>query len=116
MAKPLNRTPTTAQIAEPADTMRFSETVDYAVGDVVFYDGSFYRCTTAHSAGSWNASHFTVVIGSLSTGRPTAPDIDENSPDEQVANKKYVDERGGQADIGLSVVDGVINLTFEEQP
>lgn len=48
------------------------------------------------------------------TGTPTAPDIGENAPDGQIANKKYVDEHSGQTDIGLSVVDGLINVTFEE--
>ena len=47
----------------------FSDTTTYAVGDYVTYNGQFYRCTTAHSAGAWNASHFTAVTigGELET-------------------------------------------------
>lgn len=79
-----------------ANTMRFSTQVSYVVGDVVFHDGAFYRCTTAHTAGgTWDASHFEVVIGGLSTGTPTAPNLTAQSADGQVANKKYVDDAVG---------------------
>ncbi len=37
----------------------FSDTTAYAVGDFVTHEGKFYKCTTAHSAGAWNSSHFT---------------------------------------------------------
>ena len=73
-----------------ADTMRFSETVAYAVGDVCFYNGSFYRCTTAHDAGAWNASHFTEVIGGLSTGTPTAPTPTAGDSSTKVATTAFV--------------------------
>ncbi len=39
---------------------KFSGTTSYAVGEYCFYDGTLYRCTTAHT-GVWNASHFTAV-------------------------------------------------------
>jgi hypothetical protein len=39
----------------------FSTTTPYAVGDMVTYSGRLYTCTIAHSAGAWNASHFTVA-------------------------------------------------------
>lgn len=39
----------------------FSASTNYAVGDYVIYNGNLYRCTVAHSAGDWNASHFTAV-------------------------------------------------------
>ena len=38
----------------------FSTATSYAVGDFVMYDSRLYICTTAHSAGAWNASHFTA--------------------------------------------------------
>lgn len=42
----------------------FLSSTSYAVGDYVYYQGSLYRCTTAHT-GTWVASHFTAVtIGS----------------------------------------------------
>lgn len=37
----------------------FSTSATYAVGDYVIYDGKFYQCTTAHSAGAWSSSDFT---------------------------------------------------------
>lgn len=39
----------------------FSTSISYAVGDMVTYSGKLYTCTIAHSAGAWNASHFTVA-------------------------------------------------------
>ena len=39
----------------------FSTSTAYAIGDYVTYNGNLYRCTTAHTAGAWNNSHFTVV-------------------------------------------------------
>ena len=39
----------------------FSTSTAYAIGDYVTYNGNLYRCTTAHTAGAWNASHFTAV-------------------------------------------------------
>lgn len=75
-----------------ADTMRFSTEVSYAVGDVCFYNGSFYRCSTAHSAGSWNSSYFTEVIGGLGTGTPTAPDINNTNTTSQIATQNYVEQ------------------------
>lgn len=37
----------------------FSTSSNYAVGDYVTYQSGLYKCTTAHSAGAWNASDFT---------------------------------------------------------
>lgn len=37
----------------------FSTSKDYAVGDYTIYEHLLYKCTTAHSAGAWNSSHFT---------------------------------------------------------
>lgn len=39
----------------------FSTSKSYAVGDYVVYNGDLYRCSTAHSAGAWDASHFTQI-------------------------------------------------------
>ena len=73
-----------------SDTMRFSTAVSYAVGDVVFYNGAFYRCTTAHTAGAWNASHFAEVIGGLSTGTPTAPTPTASDDSTKIATTAFV--------------------------
>jgi hypothetical protein len=37
----------------------FSATTSYAIGDYCIYQGILYRCTTAHTAGTWVAGHFT---------------------------------------------------------
>lgn len=39
----------------------FSTSTNYVVGDLVTYEGNFYRCTTAHSAGAWVAGDFTAT-------------------------------------------------------
>lgn len=39
----------------------FSESTAYSVGQYVTYAGKVYKCTTAHSAGAWNTSHFSVT-------------------------------------------------------
>ena len=39
----------------------FDTATAYAIGDYVTYNGNLYRCTTAHSAGAWDSTHFTVV-------------------------------------------------------
>lgn len=46
----------------------FSATSNYAVGDMVYHDGTLYKCTTVHEAAAWNADHFAAatVAGELS--------------------------------------------------
>ena len=46
----------------------FSATSNYAVGDMVYHDGTLYKCTTVHEAAAWNADHFAAatVAGKLS--------------------------------------------------
>ena len=39
----------------------FSAMVNYAVGDFCYHLGTLYKCTTAHTAGAWNAAHFTAT-------------------------------------------------------
>ena len=39
----------------------FSAESNYAVGDLVYYDGALYECTTAHEAAAWNAEDFTAA-------------------------------------------------------
>ena len=39
----------------------FSTSTAYTVGQFVIYQNKLYRCTTAHSAGAWNSSHFTLA-------------------------------------------------------
>lgn len=39
----------------------FSDVTSYSVSDYVTYNNILYRCTTAHTAGTWAAGHFTAV-------------------------------------------------------
>lgn len=39
----------------------FSATSNYAVGDMVYHDGTLYVCSTAHAAAAWDANHFTAA-------------------------------------------------------
>lgn len=39
----------------------FSTSTSYAIGDMVYYEGTLYKCTTTHSAGAWDISHFTAT-------------------------------------------------------
>lgn len=43
----------------------FSTSENYSVGDIVKYDNVLYKCIDAHTAGAWNAEHFTAVSGDL---------------------------------------------------
>lgn len=40
-------------------TTEFSTNVAYDLGDIISYKDKIYICTTAHSAGAWDSSHFT---------------------------------------------------------
>lgn len=39
----------------------FSAEGNYSVGDLVYHEGTLYKCTTAHEAAAWNAEHFTAT-------------------------------------------------------
>lgn len=39
----------------------FSAEGNYAVGDLVYYEGTLYKCTTAHEAAAWDAEDFTAT-------------------------------------------------------
>ena len=91
----------------------FSTSATYAVNDLCVFDRKLYRCTTAiTTAEAWTAEHWTeatvedvlaAIRSALAlkaplaspalTGTPTAPDIEQNAPDGQIANKKYVAEQ-----------------------
>ena len=43
----------------------FSAESNYEVGDLVYYEGALYECTTAHEAAAWSAEDFTAAsVGS----------------------------------------------------
>lgn len=85
----------------------YSASSTYAVGDYVLYGGQLYECNTAIStAEAWTAAHWTAVTvgGELSTVKDglTAVESDVTDLKEEFSN------------IGLSVVDGAINITYQE--
>ena len=51
----------------------FSAESNYAVGDLVYYEGTLYECTTEHEAAAWDAENFTAAsiddeLSSLKSG------------------------------------------------
>lgn len=60
---------------------QFSANTAYAAGQYVYQEKKFYRFTTDHPAGAWNASHVTeVTVGSeLSTLKEDIDDISDKT-------------------------------------
>ena len=87
-----------ANISEVAS--EFSATTAYAIDDLVIYQGSLYRFTSAHSAGAWNSSHVTActvaeviqhfgkfrISGTVSSGNMTLTDARIDSEHWRVPN------------------------------
>ena len=70
----------------------FSTSMAYSAGDYVLYNGTLYRFTSAHAAGAWTGSD--AVAATL------GPDVSSLKSD--------------FTDLGLTVENGEICLTFEE--
>ena len=51
----------TSKAAKADIAPTFSAEGNYAVGDLVYYDGVLYECTTAHEAAAWDAEDFTAT-------------------------------------------------------
>ena len=74
----------TSKAAKADIAPTFSAEGTYAVGDLVYYEGVLYKCTTAHEEAAWDAEDFTVTsvveevcainsnITTVSTGSITA--------------------------------------------
>lgn len=63
----------TAKAAKADIAPTFSAESNYAVGDLVYYEGALYECTTEHEAAAWDAEDFTAVsiddeLSSLKSG------------------------------------------------
>ena len=50
----------TAEFFKVFDATWFSTATSYAIGDFVIYSNTIYKCTSTHTAGAWNAGHFTA--------------------------------------------------------
>ena len=84
---------------------------EYVLNELCTYNGVVYRCKWGYTATAsslkpdsdtthWEAKKVSELLTLLAplaspafSGRPTAPNMDEQSTDGQVANKKYVDEQ-----------------------
>ena len=84
----------------------FSASTAYEVGDYVWYDRTLYKFTQAHSAGAWLG---TDVVASAVTDEVagTKEQIEENTADISLV-KSHLEA------IGFTVVDGAVNITYEE--
>ena len=76
----------------------FASATSYAVGDYCSYDGTLYRCTTAHT-GVWDASDFTVVtvggeLSSMSGGGDGLTDAIKTALLTIAQKVAYVDDQG----------------------
>ena len=50
-----------AKAAKTDIAPEFSATNNYAVGDMVYHEGTLYVCSTAHAAAAWDAQDFTAA-------------------------------------------------------
>lgn len=84
----------------------FSDSSSYAVGRLVFRNGSLYRCIVAHS-GAWDASHFaaTTIDEALATkSSGGAPYMDALYLKDEASGKFHkvvIDTAGGISTIGV---------------
>lgn len=68
----------------------FDPTESYAVGEYVVYEGTLYKCTTAHT-GAWDASDFdaTQVMEEIPTPMPAADMSDIVTPLPGVMSRRF---------------------------
>lgn len=68
----------------------FDPTESYAVGEYVVYEGTLYKCTTAHT-GAWDASNFddTQVMAEMPTPMPAADMSEVVTPLPSVMSRRF---------------------------
>ena len=68
----------------------FDPTESYAVGEYVVYEGTLYKCTTAHT-GDWDASNFddTQVMAEMPTPMPAADMSEVVTPLPSVMSRRF---------------------------
>lgn len=91
----------------PSFAPSFSTATAYSVGTFVIYQNRLYKCTTAHSAGAWNASHFALAtLNDLATAKA------DKVPGATNNDIAILDANGNLKDSGISVADltGVTDL------
>ena len=102
---------TKAAKADVAPT--FSAEGNYAVGDLVYYEGTLYKCTTAHEAAAWDAEDFTATsiddeVNELNSNLTSKQDATDNNL--TTTNKTIV---GGINELksGLADVTTLLQIT-----
>jgi len=76
----------------PEVAIAFNVRTNYAIGDYCTYQGSLYRCITAHSAGAWNATHFTETnIDNELDRRLTIPVSSPSAPSNPRVGDLWID-------------------------
>lgn len=91
----------------PSFAPTFSTATAYGVGTFVIYQNRLYKCTTAHSAGAWNSSHFALAtLNDLATAKA------DKVPGATNNDIAILDSNGNLKDSGISVADltGVTDL------
>lgn len=83
-----------------AEAEDFSAAKNYSAGRYCIYNGDLYRFTADHSAGAWSGSDATQVL--------LADDLAEMGDDLKDLNRQL-------SDLGLSVVNGKLNMTYTEE-
>lgn len=77
----------------------FSASTTYAAGDYVMHSGQLYRFTANHAAGAWTGSDAEAVT--------VGEELTDLKAESTALKESY-------QDLGLSVVDGAINITYQE--
>lgn len=76
----------------PLTANEFSIYTDYIINDYCTYQGKLYRCITNHTAGAWNADHFTeTTVGNELNNRLTTPLAQDNAPSNPRVGDLWID-------------------------
>ena len=93
----------------------FSAESNYAVGDLVYYDGTLYECTIEHAAGEWAAADFTAASVGSALNEVSSNLSGYNTVNSVTAGSEHVTiTSGGYIKIGKSVTVEV-DLTTDSE-
>ena len=97
----------------------FSTSAAYSPPALVAYNNTLYRCTTAHPAGAWNATHFTpaTVQDVLALMNTEIGGKQDALSDAQLANIAAVPNKASKADATLTergFSDWIVSVSGDE--
>lgn len=76
----------------PLTANEFSIYTNYVVNDYCTYQGKLYKCVVAHTAGSWNTSHFAeTTIGNEIGNRLAIPAAQDDAPENPRVGDLWID-------------------------